>query len=130
MKVIEAVEEIYEMARICKLPSDNNIEIFVNTDDGGNMPHFHVWKKLSRRVHEWETCIKFEEPEYFLHGKYKDKVSTKIAKEIDKVLRSKKINDRSGRTYWQAAVDSWNDNNSNVTLPMDLQQPDYTTLNV
>jgi hypothetical protein len=36
--------------------------------------------------------------------------------------------DRNHRTYWQKAIDAWNDNNSDVELPLDLEQPDYTKL--
>lgn len=125
--IIEGLSEINEMARICELPG--KIEIFVNTDDGGNVPHFHVWKKLSGRAHKWETCIKFEGSEYFLHGKYKDKVNSKIAEEIDIALRSPDPDEDNTRTYWQTAVREWNRNNSNRKLPLDLQQPDYTKLN-
>ncbi len=134
-KVIEAqvntedeVFEIYEMAKICTL-DDSSIEIFVNSDDGGKIPHFHVWKKLGGRRHEWEVCIKFESAEYFTHGKYKGTVPTKIAKEIDKTLRQKDTKDKYGRTNWDIAIEEWNRNNSDVTLPDDLVQPDYTKLN-
>ena len=125
--IIDDLDEVCEMARICKLP--NKIEIFVNTDDGWNIPHFHVWKKTSCRNHEWETCIKFDSPEYFLHGKYSDKISTKIAKEIDFALRSVDLSDRFKRTFWEIAIDEWNRNNSSKDLPLELEQPDYTKLN-
>lgn len=126
------IEEEYllEMARIGWVPvgSTKSIEVYVHTDDGGEIPHFHVRKYGSKNKFEWETCIKFEAAEYFLHGKYRDKLpDRKTCKLLDKMLRSKDP-EENGSTYWETAIKEWNRNNSDRRLSIDLEQPDYSRL--
>ena len=120
-----------EMARIGFIPigTTNTTEVYVHTNDAGKIPHFHIRKYGTNNQFEWETCVKFESPNYFIHGHYDDRIpSRKIVKELDKMLRTIDKKDRNYRTYWQKAIDAWNDNNSDVELPLDLEQPDYTKL--
>lgn len=131
MKKLVRHEDIFGMARIGWVPenSTKSIEVYVHTDDPGKVPHFHVRKYAGSGNFEWETCIRFDSPDYFLHGIYKDKLpSKKIAKQIDSMLRSTNRLSRNGSTYWETAVDAWNLNNSDVELPFDLEQPDYSKL--
>lgn len=125
--------DIEGMARICFIPigSEKSIEVYVNTDDGGQIPHFHVRKYGSGHKFEWETCIRYDKADYFLHGKYTDKLPTKkIAKQLDQALRQVNKKSRNQNTYWEKCIDEWNDNNSSVELDLDLVQPDYTKLSV
>ena len=120
-----------EMARIGFIPvgSTNSVEVYVHTNDSGKIPHFHIRKYGNNNQFEWETCVKFDSAEYFIHGHYNDKIpDKKIIKELDKMLRTVDKKDRNNRTFWQKAIDAWNDNNSDVELPLNLEQPDYTTL--
>lgn len=120
-----------EMARIGFIPvgTTNTIEVYVHTNDAGKIPHFHIRKYGANNQFEWETCVKFESPNYFIHGHYDDRIpGRKIVKELDIMLRTIDKKDRNHRTYWQKAIDAWNDNNSDVELPLDLEQPDYTKL--
>ena len=120
-----------EMARIGFVPvgTTNTIEVYVHTNDGGNVPHFHVRKYSKKGDFEWECCVRYDKAEYFKHGRYKDEFpNKKIAKELDKMLRTIDKTDRHKATYWEVAIDEWNRNNSSVTIPLDLPQPDYTTL--
>jgi hypothetical protein len=120
-----------EMARIGFIPigTTNTVEVYVHTNDAGKVPHFHVRKYGSNNQFEWETCIKYDSANYFVHGHYDDKIpDRKIIKELDKMLRTTDRKDRNNRTYWQKAIDAWNDNNSDVELDLNLEQPDYTKL--
>lgn len=125
-------EMILEMARIGWIPAneEKGIEVYVHTDDAGKTPHFHVRKYGKNNNFEWETCIQYQCAEYFLHGRYKDKLpDRKTAKELDKMLRSVNKKSRFKETYWQTAIDEWNRNNSDVEIDPDIEQPDYTKIN-
>ena len=120
-----------EMARIGFIPigTTNTVEVYVHTNDAGKIPHFHIRKYGSNNQFEWETCVKYDSANYFVHGHYDDKIpDRKIIKELDKMLRTIDKKDRNNRTYWQKAIDAWNDNNSDVELDLNLEQPDYTKL--
>lgn len=123
--------EILEMARVGYFPiGTKSMEIYIHTDDPGKIPHFHI-RKRGDRGFEWETCIRFDSAEYFLHGHYKDKLpNKKIARELDKALRTIDIRDRNKNTYWEECIDEWNRNNSDIMLDLNIKQPDYTKLSV
>ena len=126
---VNATKDIFGMARIGWIPpSDiNGIEVYVHTNDSGRVPHFHIRKYSKENKPEWETCVRYDSAEYFLHGKYKDKLPSGIPEKLDSMLRQ--INPkRRGITYWQSAIDDWNNNNSSEQLDPDLVQPDYTEL--
>lgn len=127
-KIINSFEFLDEMARVGYVNKNlnpkekSNIQIVIYTDDGGKIPHFHVKVQGSS-----DACIRFKSAEYFCHGKHDGVVSTVTAKQIDSLLRMKYKN--TEMTYWQYAVNLWNDNNSDEEIPEDLVQPDYTKLN-
>ena len=122
-------KDLQEMARVGWVPlgTTKNIEVYVHTDDSGDIPHFHVRKYGKNNNFEWEVCIKFESAEYFEHGRYKGKLPKSVTSELDSMLRTVNMR-RRGLTYWQSAVDDWNNNNSKKFLNPDLEQPDYTKL--
>ena len=131
IRIIES--DIDGMARVGWVPkgTTKTVEVYVRTNDPGNTPHFHVRKYGKNNNFEWETCIKYEEADYFLHGKYTDKLpDKKIAKDLDKMLRLFDPDWINQTTYWQVAISEWNKNNSDRLLPLDLEQPDYTQLSV
>ena len=131
IKKIITEQSFLEMARIGFVPvgTTNSVEVYVHTNDSGKIPHFHIRKYGANNTFEWETCVKFEVAEYFIHGHYDKKIpDRKIIKELDKMLRTIDKKDRNYRTYWEKSMDAWNDNNSDVTLPLDLQQPNYINL--
>ena len=128
---IREYTDLTEMARVGFVPvgTTDTVEVYVHTNDGGNTPHFHVRKYGRNGDFEWKTCVKYESAEYFFHGKYKDKLPNKrIAKDLDKMLRTVDKADRHKRTYWEIAIDEWNRNNSSMILDLNIIQPDYTTL--
>ena len=127
----EELEEIYGMSRIGWIPegTENTIEVYVHTNDPGNIPHFHVRKYGRNNNYDWEVCIKFESAEYFSHGRYSGKLpNRKVAKQLDDMLRDINKSSRYQGTYWERAIDEWNMNNSQIQLPLDLEQPDYSKL--
>lgn len=132
MLIIKESNELLEEPRIGFVPvnSTKTIEVYVHPDDGGNIPHFHVRKySASGKGFEWETCVRFDKAEYFKHGKYTDELpNRKTAKELDKMLRTKRSNDPRNRTYWEFAIDMWNENNSAADVDINAIQPDYSQL--
>ena len=119
------------MARVGFIPvgTTNTIEVYVWTNDPGKVPHFHVRKYGKNGHYEWETCIRYDSADYFLHGRHKDKLpDKKIAKQLDEMLRQVNPKLRNQTTFWQSCIDQWNLNNSDVELDPDIEQPDYTQL--
>ena len=119
-----------EMARVGWVPTNTTktIEVYVRTDDEGKIPHFHVRKYGRNNDSEWDVPIKYESAEYFHHGYYTDIISTKVAKQLNAMLKENNPKD-PGRTYWESAIVAWNSNNSDVELPITLEQPNYGTIN-
>ena len=104
-------------------------EIFVNTNDGGKIPHFHF-----RDGKEWDkfhTCIKITEPSYFHHEGKTDVLNSYQKKELQKFMTSKvslpKYKDKFVNN-WELVCFLWDMNNSDVSIPDDISQPDYTKL--
>lgn len=131
MKVNKIKEPLMEMARIGFIPvgTTKTVEVYVHTDDPGNVPHFHVRKYGSNNQFEWETCIRYDSPTYFSHGHYGGKIpDRKIIKQLDSMLRMVDPDSRNNETFWHECVDEWNKNNSNIKLDKNIEQPDYTKL--
>lgn len=123
----KSIQALEEMARIGFINKENKprqesgLEVFVYTNDGGSIPHFHI--KIQG---EQDACVRFDSAKYFSHGSKTSKISSKSAKQLDSMLRSVR---RGDETYWEFAIDMWNTNNSKMEIPYDLIQPDYTKLN-
>lgn len=129
-------EMILEMARVGWMGVGKNIqkyEIYIHTDDPGNIPHVHL-RDYATRGKQFETCISLVSGEYFLHGKYSDKMNNYLARAFDKFMKAPSRNKKYD-TNFEYAVDMWNDNNSstNVELKFDEQNniiiPDYKNIN-
>ena len=115
--------DLTEMAQVGK--TTDNYEIFVNTRDGGNIPHFHY-----RDEKEWDkfhTCICIQEPKYFHHTGKEDILNTKQKKELIKFL-AQPCKHLRGYTNFEAIIAMWNMNNSNMIIDEDTPMPDYTKL--
>jgi hypothetical protein len=123
------VDGILEMGRICFVPSDNKnseYDMYIHTNDPGKIPHFHVRKigKKGGNSYEWDKCIRLDQAKYFSHGKHTGQIpSSKIEKEVINTLYKK--HPKFNITYWEYAVQLWNDNNSDVEVG-NLVMPDYT----
>ena len=104
--------------------------IYVNSDDAGNIPHFHIVDEGTRGKGKkgFHCCIKIEKAEYFNHGNKQDKLNSNERKELMEFLRSPFRNPKYNGTNWEFIKDTWNDNNSKMNVSEDCKMPDYTKL--
>ena len=112
-----------EMARIGF--TNDNYEIYINTDDPGKTAHFHY-----RKAKDWKafhTCIQIEKAKYFHHGNKQDVLNSKQKKELVNFLQAESKNKRF-KTNWEYLVSMWNDNNSDVIIDENIEMPDYNLL--
>lgn len=116
---------LLEMARVGFI--DDEYEVYIHTDDPGNVPHFHIWD-AETRGQKFHTCIRIESPEYFHHTGKEDYLNSSMRKELIKFLKSKPTKLKRYNTNWEVVVDMWNANNSKANVPDDLPMPDYTRL--
>lgn len=112
----------FEMAQIGGI--DNNLIAYVRSNDPGNIPHFHIVDKttLGSKFH---TCVKIESPEYFHHTGKEDTLNSKQRKSLVNFLNSLTPLEIS---HWKFLLLTWNTNNSNKKLSMDLPMPNYLEL--
>lgn len=119
-----------EMARVGFIGGE--YEVYVWTDDSGYIPHVHV-RDTNSRGKRYETCVKLESNEYFLHGHYKDKMNSSMRKAFNAFMNEPCKNNRYQNNY-DFAVDMWNSNNSSATVTPQYDEngkivvPDYTSL--
>lgn len=117
----QATNELFEMALIGNV---DEYAISINTNDGGYIPHFHI-KDTNSNGNKFHTCIKIEKTEYFHHTGKENILNSKLRKELIKFLKSET---ELGITHWKYLVATWNKNNSNRKLPIEIPMPDYTAL--
>lgn len=98
--------------------------ISINTNDGDYIHHFHI-KDTNFNGNKFHTCIKIEKAEYFHHKGKENILNSKLRKELIKFLKSKT---ELGITHCEYLVATWNNNNSNKELPIEIPMPDYTAL--
>ena len=115
-----------EMARVGI--TEDNMDIIIRTDDPGKLPHFHIVDRNSLDKRNNEGCIRIDKAEYSSHGSKTMTLNSNQRKELVKFLKEKPKNGLTD-TNWRYIVALWNDNNSDVILPVDLEMPDYTQLN-
>lgn len=123
MKIIKE-KELLEMARIGF--TNDGYEIYIHTDDPGNVPHFHYWDS-STKGQNFHTCIRIDEPNYFHHTGKEDVLNTKQKKELVEFLISSPKSKRYD-TNWEMVVEMWNINNSDVEISTEQTMPDYFLL--
>lgn len=111
-----------------KLKDIGVCEIVVHGSEGP-VPHFHLKSKSSK----FETCIRIDKADYFLHGKYKDKLTNSTQKKVlDQVLRSTAIVKDSilkeDATVWDTVCLSWKLASNPEYIKFPKHQPDYNNL--
>lgn len=116
-------EPLLEMARIGF--TNDSYEVYVNTDDPGDIPHFHYRKKGTWEGH---TYIRLDKPEYFQHGDKQATLNSKQKKELVNFLKSKPLKAKRFDTNWEYLINEWNANNSNIEIAEDTKMPDYNKL--
>lgn len=127
-------EPLYEMARVGFISSGNKqitFDVFVRTDDPGNVPHVHIQSKNKK----FKTCIRLDTNQYFLHGEWRDTFNTKQCKLFNNFMRSYKDTSLGFNiTIYEYAVAMWNDNNSKRKLSITNDKdnniiiPDYSSI--
>lgn len=109
--------------------TEDMYEVYVNTDDGGNIPHFHY--RLKGNWSKFHTCIRLDRPEYFHHTGKEGVLSSKQLKKLVKFLNDPvRFSKYIGlfKNNWELICFLWDINNSNVTCD-DFEFPDYYKLN-
>ena len=117
-------ELLLEMARVGFF---SDFEVWIRTDDPGNIPHFHVWDKNSKGG-LFHTCVKILSPEYFHHTGKEDIFNSHQKDELMDFLKDKPKKSKWHPTNWDFILTLWNANNSKTEVPEDLEIPDYTQL--
>lgn len=120
--VNENKKNLTEMARIGF--TDDGFEVYINTDDGGNIPHFHY---RTKNTWEFHTCIRLDIAEYFHHDGKEDILNSKQRKQLVKFLKAEPRNKRY-KTNWERVLADWNDNNSDIEIDENLDMPNYLDL--
>lgn len=117
-------QDILGMARV-GFTSDR-FEIYVNTNDGGKIPHFHY-----RNATDWNkfhTCIRIDKAEYFIHDGKEDILNTRQLRNLYRFLKSDVVISRYKNKFknnYELICFLWDLNNSDIQLPEDIQMPDY-----
>lgn len=122
---LENEKLLLEMAQVG--PLDNKLIIYIRSNDGGNIPHFHIIDKktLGKKFH---TCVEIKTNKYFHHTGKEDILNSKQRKNLNDFFKQKHKSAKLNLTNWEYCLILWNDNNSNMNVPEDLEQPDYTEI--
>lgn len=119
-------QDIYGMARV---GYSGDLEVYVNTDDGGNLPHFHV--RLKNNGDKFHSCIRLDCAEYFLHAGKEDKLNSHQRKILQQFMEDTvelpRYKDKFNNN-WELACFLWDTNNSDATIDDYVVQPDYRNL--
>lgn len=122
-----SLQNIEAMARV-GFTSDR-YEVYVNTNDGGKIPHFHY-----RDANDWSkfhTCIRIDRPEYFHHEGKSDVLNSKQKRALQKFMKSKVSLNRYKDKFsnnWELICFMWDINNSDIQIDDTTQQPNYINL--
>lgn len=125
LKSIELQEQLLtEMARIGTL---GELVIYVRTNDPGNYPHFHIVDEntLGQQFH---CCVRIDCAQYFKHTGKENSLKSKRRRELIKFLQLPS-EDEPEKSNWKVVLVEWNRNNSTKKVPLDLEMPNYLTLN-
>lgn len=92
---IEKQEPLLEIARVGLISQFPVLEIYIHTDDPGNIPHFHIrdYNKESESGKEFHTCIEYRTNKYFHHNGKEDVLNSKLRKMLCLFLRKTEENE-------------------------------------
>ena len=113
---------LIEMAQIGDI--DNKLMIYVRSNDGGNIPHFHIVDK-STLVKQYHTCVMIEVAKYFHHTGKEGVLNSKQRKSLVEFLSKDFDEDTTNREY---LIMTWNANNSKSKISKKLPMPNYLEL--
>lgn len=127
MKIqIKEKQDIYGMSRVGFI---GELEVYVNTNDAGNIPHFHL--RDSTNWDRFHSCIRIDKAEYFLHEGKENKLNSSQRKELQEFMESRvSINKYADKfeNNWELVCFLWDMNNSDVSIPEGLEMPNYLEL--
>ena len=121
-----------EMARVGVINTPTKYDVQVWTDDAGYIPHVHIMD-WGTRGKKFDCCVKLETNEFFPHGKHKSLMNKDMMKAFDTFMRQPSRNIHYRNNY-EAAVNLWNDNNSNSYVQLKEDEngnviiPDYSNI--
>lgn len=121
-ELIKLEEMAYKVGNI-----NSKLMVYVNSDDSGSIPHFHIVDETTRGK-EFNTCVRIEKAQYFTHSNKQDRLNTTQRKQLQKFLSQPFKRSKFNGTNWEFIVMSWNDNNSNSNVDEKLKQPNYTNI--
>lgn len=117
----------------------NDYLVKVNSNDPGNIPHFHVVDS-NTEGNNFHTCIQIKTNHYFLHeGKMDILTSSSDRKDLQKFLISKPNNIPKEigkwksflKTNWLMICYLWNVGNRSKMIDISkIKMPNYTTINL
>lgn len=93
--------------------------IIIYTNDDEQIPHFHVSDNVYPNETSFDISLKITSPEYLRHVNHQ-------YQELDKNILLKIFENL--KNIWTHIIMTWNDNNSNQTIPYDTPIPDYMSL--
>lgn len=120
-----------EMSRIGFM---GNMDVLIYTDDMGYIPHFHIVDKATRGK-EFDTCVRLENNQYFLHGNHNDTLNSRQRKMLDDFMNAPSRNVHYRNNY-ECAVNLWNDNNSSSYVQIQEDEngnvivPNYSDISI
>lgn len=124
-------QELKEMARVGFLrdkkrkDKETKYEVYVNTEDGGDKPHFHL--RYDTDWDKFHTCIRIDCCEYFEHEGKEDKLDSNMRKQLVQFLKMENEDDET-KTNWDIVVIEWNRNNSKRKVDKNIEMPNYLLL--
>ena len=124
-------QNLTEMARVGfmkaepeKKKGSSEYEVYVNTYDNGDIPHFHL--RYAQDGSEFHSCIEFNDAKYFEHEGKEDKLNKNFRKSLIEFFN--KPAENFDCTNWELALRLWNTNNRRPKVDPYLEMPDYTKL--
>lgn len=126
-------EPLLEMARVGFI--DGALEVYVKTNDGGNIPHVHI-RDTNTQGRLFETCVQLESNTYFLHGHIQQTLKRNQCRAFNAFMHEEIHTRTFNGTMYEFAVFMWNNNNSNVNIEVQYDEndnpiiPNYNTINL
>ena len=126
MKRVIKQTNIYGMSRV---GYSNGYEVYVNTDDPGNIPHFHY-----RDKDDWSkfhSCIRIDKADYFQHEGKEDTLNAHQRKDLQEFMESPVDDIKYGKSFknnWELVCFLWNINNSTKRIDDNIKMPNYRLL--
>ena len=107
----------------------NGYQIYVYGKEGAT-PHFHFIRG-SYPNPEWNSCIKIEKAEYFLHGNCDHVLIRKEKTILMELLKMKNKDPEVNGSNWDKIIDEWNataEMKNYKKLPYNLKMHNYMYL--